>query len=137
MGPKTVDPRMLTHHIWVLIIMLPCNTYRHADDWPVFGGKTRRARNKKKRKRTKHARGWWRRRRRRLTKKAPTFSHELLALVPVLVQHLVELGVVRPDLHVHQLVEHGVEEGFVRVERAFDKENKKESRDTVGTTSAT
>ena len=50
--------------------------------------------------------------------KAPTFSHQLLALVPELVQHFVELGAVRPDLHVHQLVEHGVQKGFVRVERA-------------------
>lgn len=48
-----------------------------------------------------------------------TLAHELFALVPKLVKHLVERGVVWAYFHVRQLVEHGVQEMLVRVEGAF------------------
>lgn len=50
-------------------------------------------------------------------------AHELLALVPKLVKHLVERGVMWAYFHVRELVEHGVEELLVRVEGAFKDVN--------------
>lgn len=50
-------------------------------------------------------------------------AHELLALVPKLVKHLVERGAVWAYFHVCELVEHGVEEMLVRVEGAFPNVN--------------